>query len=238
MTTVCRCGGSRATNRASPLSEQSGRGPRAGLRGLSVLALMAAGLSVCGCVQMAALWANITGGDVVYPQYTLTKGPLLILIDDADSVVTEPHAVRQLHKTISDVFLEYRVNRRVVAFADLLALRRSAKDYDRLSIRQIGEKLGADQVLFIGIERFTLRAEPGAPLFKGEFSVRVKVASTERRGDVRLWPRQETGRRVAVTTDPIPSDGDESAADVATQLAEKLGDLIAKLFYEHRALDN
>jgi hypothetical protein len=202
------------------------------------LALVAVALSMCGCVQMAALWANITGGDVVDPQYTLTKGPLLILIDDADSVVTEPHAVRQLHKTISDAFLEYRVNRRVVAFADLLALERTAKDYDRLSIRQIGEKLGADQVLYIRIERFTLHAEPGAPLFKGQFVVRIKVTSTERNTDVRLWPREEAGRRVAETTEPVPSDGDESAADVAAKLAAKLGDLIAKLFYEHRALDN
>jgi hypothetical protein len=194
-------------------------------------------LPSAGCVQLAALWANWTGGDVVEAQYKLTKGPLLILIDDLNSVVTEPRAIRQLHKTLSEAFLEYRVNRRVVPFKDWQALQRSTKDYDQLKIRQIGEKLGADQVLYIRVKRFTLHAEPGAPLFKGEFDVRVKVLSTERQRDVRLWPREEGGRRVVATTHPIPSDGDKSAGDVANELAAELGKSIAKLFYQHRSLD-
>ena len=186
---------------------------------------------------MAAVWANITGGEVIDPQYTLTQGPLLLLLDDRDSVVTEPQAIRHLHKTVSDAFLEYRVNRRVVPFEDWRALQRSARNDDRLTIREIGEKLGADQILYIRVGRFTLRAEPGAPLFKGEFVARVKVLSTERDRDVRLWPRREAGHKVAVTTPPISSEGDKSAGDVARELAAKLADAVAKLFYEHRALD-
>jgi hypothetical protein len=194
-------------------------------------------LPCSGCVQTAALWANITGGDVIEPLYTLTKGPLLILIDDRDIKVTEPHAIRQVHKIISDAFLEYRVNRRVVPLEDWRALRRSAKNYDRLTIREIGEKLGADQVLYISVDRFALRAEPGVPLFKGEFVVRVKVLSTQRKPDVRLWPRLDSGHRVAATTPSISSEGDKSAGDVARELAAKLGDAVAMLFYQHRALD-
>ncbi|MBN2560738.1 MAG: hypothetical protein JXQ75_07405 [Phycisphaerae bacterium] len=192
---------------------------------------------MCGCVQMAALWTNITGGDVVEPQYTLTKQRLLILIDDWDSVVSEPHAIRHMHNTISDAFLEYRVNRRVVPFEDWQALQRSAKKYNRLSAREIGEKLGADQVVCIRVNRFTLHAEPGAPLFKGEFVGHVKVLSTERRHDVRLWPRQESGWRIAVETDAISTDSGKSASDVAKELAAKAADAVAKLFYQHRTLD-
>jgi len=209
-----------------------------GRRGYSTLVLLAVLSLPCGaCVQTAALWANITGGDVIEAQYTLTTGPLLILIDDRDSVVTEPRAIRRMHKTISDALLEYGKNRRVVPFEDCQALQRSAKKYDRLSVREIGEKLGADQVLYIRVDRFTLRAEPGAPLFKGEFVVRVKVLSTERKQDVRLWPRDESGRRVAATTEPISTDGDKSAGDVARELATNAGQAVAKLFYQHRALD-
>jgi len=190
-----------------------------------------------GCVQMAAVWANITGGDVVEPEFKLTKEPLLILIDDPNSLITEPQAVRDLHKAMAAIFLEFNVNRQVVPFENWQTFQRTAKNYNRLSVREIGEKLGAVQVLYLGVDRFTLQAEPGAPIYKGEFAVRVKVLSTEPKRDVRLWPREEAGRRIAVTTQPTPADGDVSAADVARELAEKLADAVARLFYEHRALD-
>lgn len=213
--------------------------PCAGRKTASLLAVLAAAaaLTTAGCVQLAAVWANISGGDIVDPEYTLTRGPLLILIDDPDSLVTEPHAVRQLHDTISSIFLEYNVNRRVVPFQNRQTLQRSTKDYDRLSIREIGEKLGADQVLYLRVERFTLYEEPGAPLFKGEFAVRVKVLTTEGKREVRLWPREEGGKRVVATTPPTPSDGGKSAGDVAKELATNLGDVVSKLFYEHRELN-
>lgn len=190
-----------------------------------------------GCIQMAALWANMTGGDVVEPEFVITKGPLLILIDDRASLVTEPRSLRDVQKAISEAFIEYRVNNMVVPFQDWRRLQQSAKHYDRLSIREIGEKLGADQILYLRVDRFTLKAEPGAPLFKGEFAVRAKILSTERKNDIRLWPRHESGRRVMVTTPPESSDGDRSSAEIAKELATKLGEAVAKLFYEHRELD-
>ncbi len=213
-------------------------GPCAVPRAAKIVILLATLMLPCsGCIQTAALWANITGGDVVEPQYTLTKGPLLILIDDRDSKVTEPRAMRHVHKAISDAFLEYRVNRRVVPLEDWRALRRTSQDYDRLSIREMGEKLGADQVLYIRVDRFALRPDPGVPLFKGEFVVRVKVLSTQRGPDVRLWPRREDGHKVLVSTPSISSEGDKSAGDVSRELAAKLGGAVAKLFYQYRALD-
>ncbi len=194
-------------------------------------------LPSAGCVQTAALWANMTGGDVVEAKYKLMIEPLLILIDDPESLVAEPRALRHVHKKISDEFLEMNANRRVVPFEDWRALQRSAKNYDKLSIRQIGEKLGTKQVLYIRVKRFTLHAEPGAPLFKGDFSVRVKVLTTERKPDVRLWPRDEAGHRISVSTDAIPTDGDKSADDVAKDLSDKLGHAVARLFYQHRELE-
>jgi hypothetical protein len=106
-----------------------------------------------------------------------------------------------------------------------------------MSARQIGEKLGAEQVLYIGVDRFTLNSEPGAPIFKGEFVARVKVLSTAREKDVRLWPDGESGRRVSATTDPTPADGDKTGADVATELGIKLGQEVAKFFYGRREFD-
>lgn len=200
---------------------------------LCIVTLMMSG----GCIKLAALWTNMTGGDIVKAEFKPASGPLLIFIDDSRSQITEPRAERDLHKKISAVFLENDVNKKVIPYQELAHFRQMEKDFDKLSPRYIGEKLGADQVIYINVERFTIQSEPGAPIFKGDFAVRVKVLSTERKHDVRLWPREESGRLVAVTTPAIPSDSEKSATEYAGKLADKLGEKVAKLFYEHRELD-
>jgi hypothetical protein len=190
-----------------------------------------------GCTQFAAAWANVSGGDVVEPEFTLTKGALLILVEDPNGVVSEPRTLREVQRTISDIFSEFRVNHKVIPLEERERLERADKDYDRLSIRQIGEKLGAEEVLYIRVERFSLRPEEGAPLLKGEVAARIKVLTTKQEREVRLWPRETSGRKIAVSTPPVASDSDKSESDVAKELAIKLGQSVAELFYEHRALD-
>jgi len=202
--------------------------------GSSLLVLSVLILASPGCITMAALWANLSGGEVIEPEYTLTKGPLLVMIDDMRNLVTQPKAIRELHETIAENFLEFDVNRRIIPMSELRHLRQSERKLDKMKTREIGEKLGAEQVLYIWVERFTLHAEPGAPLFQGEFAVRVKVLSTERVREVRLWPRAGTGRLCVATTEPVSEGGEVSASDVSTELGRKLGQKVAALFYEHR----
>ncbi len=190
-----------------------------------------------GCVPFAAAVANMTGGDWIEPEFELSQEPLLVLIDDPNGLVTEPRAIREAYLTISEIFLEFKVNKMIVPFQEWQRLRADPK-YASYSVRQIGEKLGARQVLHVGVERFTLHAEAGAPIFKGQFAARVKVLSTERQKDVRLWPEGESGRRLEVETTPTPSDGEVTAADVAKELGIKMGQEVAKLFYGRREFDS
>lgn len=191
-------------------------------------------MSSAGCHDMAVLWANMQGGDTIEAEYTFAKGPLLILIDDRNGRVSESKAIKELHETIATNFLQNNVNSRIVPFRDWQRLHQSEEKYDKMSVREIGEKLGADQVLWIGVDKFTLQSEPGAPLYKGLFTVRIKVLSTERKADVRQWPREEQGRLMSAETPPVSVDGDKSGADVATELGIKLGQKIAGLFYKHK----
>ncbi|MFQ5411775.1 MAG: hypothetical protein ACE5EC_05740 [Phycisphaerae bacterium] len=200
---------------------------------LGCLLILAASSS--GCQQMAIVWANLTGGETIEAQYTLTKGPLFVFIDDRDGLVDEPKAIREVHATISEIFRKENVNHRVIPFADWRHLQQSERKYRGMTIQAVGEKLGADQVLYVRIDQFSLQSEAGAPLFKGEFIARVKVLSTEREVSViRLWPREERGHRVAASTRPVSTDGDKTAADVADELGKRLGWEIAGLFYDHK----
>lgn len=207
---------------------------RAVAMGIIVLSI----IPLTGCQQFAALWANMSGGDVIEPQFKLSKGPLLLLLDDPnEDQLSDLRVYQEVHRTLSENFLHFNVNKRVIPFEDWARLRQSESKYGSLKARQIGEKLGAEQILLMHIVRFVVQPEPGAPVFQGEFTVNVKVLSTEAKRDVRLWPKEEAGRRVSVTTQPESADGDRTASDVSQELAIKLGKEVAKLFYEHRSLD-
>ncbi|HVP09679.1 MAG TPA: hypothetical protein VMV94_00660 [Phycisphaerae bacterium] len=210
---------------------------RSPCRAYLVFLLLLIPFAFSGCIQFASAWANITGGDVIEPEFKLTQGPLLVLIEDPRGDVTDPRAIRELHATISDIFLEFKVNNRIIPWEERERLERAEKDYAKLSIREIGEKLGAEQVLYIRVEKFTLQSEPGAPIFKGEFTTRVKVLGTMQEKDVRQWPHEPSGRRFSVSTPAISSEGDKSASDVAKELAIKMGQAITEVFYEHRSFE-
>lgn len=192
-----------------------------------------------GCMQTAQFWAGMTGGDWIEPEFVLTRGRLLVLIDDFDDLVTQPRAVEEVHKTVSANLLKMLINDQVIPYKDWQELRQNTKDYDKLSIRAVGEKLGAEQVLYLRVTRFALSDEPGAEIYRGRFEVRVKVVTTQQIRNARLWPeREDLGRKVVGTTEPEPMDGDRSAFEVTRELSIKLGQAVTKLFYGHRELDD
>ena len=202
--------------------------------------LTCAGLAFCtgGCQPILQAIAVLSGGDPIDAKFKLTEGRLLILIDDYEDLVTQPRALQEVHKAISAVFLEKVVNDQVVPFAEWQELRQTDKEYDRLSVRAIGEKLGAEQVLYLRVTRFALSDEPGADIYRGRFDVRVKVITTKPIRDTRLWPeREDRGFLITASTVPEAMDGDRSASQVARELSGRLGRKISKLFYGHRALD-
>lgn len=187
-----------------------------------------------GCQGLAGLWVGLAGGNLIEAEYEMPKGPLLILFDDRGGRVDQPKAIREAHRKISDLFAEKDVNTKVIDFPQIQRFMQHEEDYDKLTIREIGEKLGAENVLYIAVEKFTLNQEPGAPIFQGLFEVRCKVVSTDRERDVREWPSSPAGRRVTVQTDPTTNDGDISPGQVADELGNKLGEKVAKLFYDYR----
>ncbi len=186
---------------------------------------------------MAAFFAAMSGGDSIKAEFKLTKGPILVFIDDHDSKIEQPIAIRECHDTIADNFARFDVNTRVIPFSEWQHLEQTEEKYDKMSIRRVGEKLGAEQIVYVRIDQFTLQSEPGAPLYKGLFSSRVKVLSTEREPNVRLWPREEAGRLVRVETAPVSTGGEKSPNDIARELGQRMGKQVAGLFYEHREFD-
>lgn len=206
------------------------RGPSTTVRAAGLGALVLVG----ACQQAAVTLYHLTGGDTIEAKYKLTENLLAAVLDDPQGLLVTPSVYRTLHERMEQEFTANGIKSRLVPFDQVQRMRQHDPAYDSLSIREIGEKLGADQVLYLKVTDFRLRREPGTPVYQGRFIVRVSVISTERKRDVRLWPQQEGGFEVAGETPPESSEGDKSADDVARELTADLCNRVAKLFYDHK----
>ncbi len=204
-----------------------------------VAVLLLAPAFACNPTQMAILWHHLTGGETIEAKFKLTKGKLAVIVDDPQGFVVTPVTFREFHDKFVEALRANGIESKVIPFEEWQQLRQRDPDYntDKMTRRLIGEKLGADQVLFLNVTDFRLKKEPAAPIYEGRFAVRVAIYSTERKRDVRLWPLQSDGEDVVVTTKPGPSDADDSAGDISRQLADEMADSVAKLFYDHKEKD-
>jgi len=211
-------------------------GRRAGvaLGGLGLAAVVL--LGGCGPQAGAALyWMGVGQGKKIKAQFTLTKGPLAVFVDDPSGLVSVPEAANLLITELDKNFRSRKINANVVSPERLAREVYSRPESQNWSIRQVGEKLGAEQVLHIRVRRFRLHDEPGDPLYQGQWQVTIKVVSTQRQPDVRLWPKSIEGHDVAVVTSSEHSDDEAFGVEVARRMARMLAQEITFLFCDHTA---
>ena len=204
------------------------------LWGLSLAAVVL--LGGCGPQAGAALyWMGVGQGKKIKAQFRLTKGPLAVFVDDPSGLVSVPEATNLLISELATNFRTRKVNTKVVSPERLAREVYSRPESQNWSIRQVGEKLGAEQVLHIRVRRFRLHDEPGDPLYKGQWQVTIKVISTERQPDVRLWPKAVEGHDVAVVTSIEHSDDEAFGVGLARRMGRMLAQEITFLFCDHTA---
>jgi len=129
--------------------------------------------------------------------------------------------------------------RRTIPYAELMAMRLSRRDFGSLGIVAVGRALRADQVLYVHVDRFSLKDNPADVLWRGRLEVTVRVVRTAgegQAGGVRLWPKDRPkGYPVGpVVRDPTVETSAGYRGRLRRALATDAADQIAKLFYTHR----
>jgi len=159
---------------------------------------------------------------------------ILVFVDDIRNPVSYEPLKAQLSRRLSDLLVEHEVARQTVAYEKLRDLALSTPDFNQWHIPTVGEKLQADLVLYVEIDRFTLREGAQGPLWQGRLETRVKIVDS-RKG--RIWPEDRpNGFPVKpATTEPEANFSEDYGAVLASKLANEMAERIAKLFYAHTA---
>jgi hypothetical protein len=169
-------------------------------------------------------------------QFILTKGPLLILVED-DYNVSDSQKVRDaIAIAVGDELYENKVNRRVVPLGNLKQLRQNAPEFDKIPTDRLGRMLEAEQVLWIKIVEYSTGDETADdPSQAAQIIVTIRVIHThaEHRDEVRLWPTGREPYRVEVS-ESLSMLQRTGLKGMELVLVVELSDQIGKLFYDYK----
>jgi len=164
----------------------------------------------------------------------------MVFVDDVHERVDWPPARRYLWDDLSQELLRTESATKVVPIETEESLRQTRPDFVKLSVREIGELAGAEQVLWIEVQDFLAEEDITDATNAAYFAVTVKVLNplekTDRRR-VRLWPESPEGHFVSANMTGAGVVGAKTKDGISRELTAKLAVSIARLFHDHRLED-
>jgi hypothetical protein len=194
-------------------------------------------LPLAGCPVVAYIAAQVKPPKKIKAVYELpSESRLLVLVEDYAHQEAYELASRELSNRLSRELRQRGIVRETIPHERLMALRFETPRFHALKIPEIGQKLGADLVLYVQIEKFQLKDNYNDTMWHGLFEATVRVVKASGEGDPRLWPRDRpTGYPVGpVERDPALESSPLYADRLTVALAGEMADRIAKLFFDHR----
>jgi len=206
---------------------------------LSVLLVLSLAGVLAGCGVVPWVTNTIFGrNEKVKPKYEFPKGKTLLVFVESDPALNYLAGVELVRVSLANVIGEQLVeNQAVASYVSQNRLQNVLEQLPELaSIGEVGQRCGADFVLYVQIEQLSFQDVPNTTLYTGRMQTAVKVIDVTQ-GKVfppveAKYPLKEI--KLTPTDDTSPTYTNV----IAKVLAIKMGDNIAKLFYEHELPKN
>lgn len=186
--------------------------------------------SLCGCANISYLVATFAPPKKVKPLYEFPKGKKVLVFVDSDTPLSYEPVKSLLTEELNKQLVENKAVASTIPYNQMMDLM-DIKTNQRMAVSDIGAKLGADLVLYVRVERFSVRDDEANPLWTGSMKATVRVVAV---GNGRVWPKDQNDYFVPpVELQPVDDLSPTYGQEVAQELATKMADRIAKLFYEY-----
>lgn len=220
---------SRSRGRAADIARRIGRAAA-----MLILAIGAAGMS-SGCDYVAAGILVIEGPPKVKKVGELPEGrSLVVFIDDPQNRMPRRSLREMAAKAAEEEIIREKLTGGAAVIESATAMRiASTERYGQpMSIVEIGRRVGADVVLYVRVEQWTLAREVGS--ISPAAVARVKLLDAK--NNKRIWPDQAAGyvmqASLPVQTNQAPASLDARAM-LEEKFARRFGLEIARLFFDH-----
>lgn len=209
----------------------------------SFLLLIPAMISAGGCGYSsgeALFMFGLFKRPTIEAEFKLTENQVAVLVDDTQEIAYWRETRDQLAEAVSKELAEKKAAKKVVSLTRVKHLRQLVHDYEDLSIREIGEKLDAEQVVSIQITAFEATLDPASITNAASMQVAVKVINVlekKRRSKVRLWPMLPEGKTVRVELSAADVNRAKNRRGLIKELTNTLAVEIVKNFYDRKQQD-
>ena len=159
-------------------------------------------------------------------------GKVLVLVDDMGKPVRYERIKRLLTEKINRLLMENEAAEKVVSYGDVFRFIASRNNFNRMGVADVARELGATQTIYVYLDEFSLKDDPGISLWSGKLGVLVRVVDME---GATKWPiERPAGHRPKLATSPQVDDTSPTRGEkIAIELADKMAARVAKLFYKH-----
>ncbi len=205
-------------------------------RGHSVVFLgvivFAVTFSGCGVIPWLA-W-QMAPAEKIAATYEPPKGKtILVFTDDMLHPVNYEPVKRILAMEISKQLVESKVAGLAIPYQNLADLEAATPGFNKLSVSEVGQKLGAHIVLYVHIDKFSLKDNDANPLWHGRLETTVRMVEVNKG---LLWPKDRpTGWPIEPLDIPTSETSRTYDTRLARILAERMAGRIVNLFRKHTA---
>lgn len=157
---------------------------------------------------------------------------VLVFVDDVLNPLQYQPIKAELTERLNDKLVQKKIAAATVPYEDMMQWAGTAGDFSHASVAEAGQALGADWVLYVHIDKFSVRDDETNPLWHGQMATTVRLVDV-RAG--RLWPLDRPdGYTVPRVETPVVDDSSASyGGEVASQLAREMADRVTDLFCDH-----
>lgn len=199
------------------------------------LALIAA-LALCaalgaGCNILGPVFFFAHGPPRVPALHELPRErPTVVLVDDPDNRIGSRQFRIEMAQVVEERLLAKQKVRTVIESEQLMRVLARERAESRMTIGEVGRAVGAEVVIWIGVQSFELLqdSENIAP----RASLRVKVLDVV--AEERLWPDEQSHHDLIVSMPRRAGEAPRTASErrrLMSELAQYAGRAVAELFY-------
>ena len=195
--------------------------------------LLPACLILSGCQPMIGWMVNaFAPPQKIDAVYTPPEGKAIaVFVDDIKSPDRYEPIKRELTERLNEQLIEHNIAINVASYDDMLRLMAATPEFNKLAISEVGQKLGAEMVLYVHVDRFSLRDSAASPLWRGRLQTTIHIVDVL---EGRIWPDDRLEYPVKPVTTPGTTDMSPTyETRLVKIMAIQMADRIAKLFYDH-----
>lgn len=208
-------------------------------RCMTTMVVFATGIIVAACNYLVPAAYMIDGPPSIEAQYTLPDQKTVVFVDDRTNILSRTQLRAVIGDKVSTDLMGKSLVKETISSRDAISVARKDESMDKpMPISEIGQRVGADTIIYVQIREFAL-SEPGG-LARPSALASVKVIDVSGRSRLYPAPSELTGQLVTTNMREVATELYQSTAgrrQIEDSLAAEIGAEVAKLFYKHEKVE-